>query len=493
VDLCAGYRKDFEVEAFRNSHDSDFGATLRWQPTASTTIVPFWSYNIGGAQRIVPGVYTDGTVRLALFRTQDLGVQDWTTWGWRQTNVGVIAKSALLDHWEIAAGLFHSLERDPMGYQPYLTLLTPQTADSTMDVAPPLTAASTSGELRLTRVFQHPSHQQRLEFSIRGRSVDRSFGGDDIIDYHPPITIDDRTPLPPPAWMLAPQSHDSTRQFDLGVTLEERWPEVGSFAVGVLHDQYRREVLLPPATVDSNRTKPWLLNLRTEADAGRGRLIYASFVQGLEDSALAPVSADNRNEPPPATRTWQVDGGIRWVPSEKLQFVLGAFKIHKPYFNLDAENIYRQLGRVEHTGVEASLAYSDSGLTLLLGGVRLRPNVQRDIVEPGATGSVPLGPVPLTLTVNLDYAPPGWGPLAASLQWTRLSPRVDTTDNSSYLPSLATLGAGLRCRWTMLERPWTARLDGYNLTNARGIHVSSLEVVLPEQSRRFGITIATDL
>src|SRR5450631_589485 len=36
VDLCAGYRKDFEVEAFRNSHDSDFGATLRWQPTAST-------------------------------------------------------------------------------------------------------------------------------------------------------------------------------------------------------------------------------------------------------------------------------------------------------------------------------------------------------------------------------------------------------------------------------------------------------------------------
>jgi hypothetical protein len=41
--------------------------------------------------------------------------------------------------------------------------------------------------------------------------------------------------------------------------------------------------------------------------------------------------------------------------------------------------------------------------------------------------------------------------------------------------------------------PWTARLDGFNLTDARGLHVSSLEAVLPEQSRRFTLTLATDL
>ena len=121
--------------------------------------------------------------------------------------------------------------------------------------------------------------------------------------------------------------------------MEERWSS-GSFALGVLHDHYRREVSLPPATVDTNQTSPWLLNIRTGIEAGRELLFYGGYVQGLEDSALAPVSAANRNEPPPATRTWQIDGGIRWVPNQKLQFVLGAFKIHKPYFNLDAEIVF---------------------------------------------------------------------------------------------------------------------------------------------------------
>jgi hypothetical protein len=79
------------------------------------------------------------------------------------------------------------------------------------------------------------------------------------------------------------------------------------------------------------------------------------------------------------------------------------------------------------------------------------------------------------------------------VQWNRLSPRVDTTDNNDFLPPLATLGAGLRFHWSMQERPWTVRLDGYNLTNAQGLHVSSLNVVLPEQSRRFAVTLATDL
>jgi len=45
----------------------------------------------------------------------------------------------------------------------------------------------------------------------------------------------------------------------------------------------------------------------------------------------------------------------------------------------------------------------------------------------------------------------------------------------------------------MLVRPWTLRLDAYNLTNARGLHVSSLDVVVPEQSRRLALTLATDL
>jgi iron complex outermembrane receptor protein len=491
VDLCAGYRKNFEVDTFHASHAAIFGTTFRWRPTTTTEVIPFWSFVGGGARQIVPGVYTDGTLPLSPFRTRDLGTQNWTTWGWHQTTFGAVAKSMLSDQWEFAGGLFHSLERDPLGYQPYVTLQKNQTADSVMDVVPPFEAASTSGEMRLTRLLTNGAHRRQLEFTVRGRTVERVFGGDAIADFGS-IALSSQASFAPPARTFTPQSRDSTREIDFGVTVEEHWQGVGSFAVGVLSDHYRREVRVPPATVDTRQTSPVLLNLRMETDRSHGLIFYGSFVQGLEDSALAPVSALNRNEPPPATRTWQIDGGLRWAATEKLQLVLGAFDIHKPYFNSDAANVYTQLGRVEHRGLETSLSFNDSGFTLLVGGVFLRPRVEREIAEPGATGNIPLGPVPLTWTVNIDYAPPRWGPWAGSVQWNRLSTRVATTDDATYLPSLATLGAGVRYHWTQLTHPWTVRLDGFNLTDSQGLHVSSLDVVLPEQGRRFVLTLATD-
>jgi len=41
--------------------------------------------------------------------------------------------------------------------------------------------------------------------------------------------------------------------------------------------------------------------------------------------------------------------------------------------------------------------------------------------------------------------------------------------------------------------PGPLGFDGFNLTDARGLHLSSLEAVLPEQDRRFTLTLATDL
>jgi iron complex outermembrane receptor protein len=235
-----------------------------------------------------------------------------------------------------------------------------------------------------------------------------------------------------------------------------------------------------------------LINLRLTLESGSSLLYYGSYTQGLEDSALAPVSAVNRGEPPAAARTWQVDGGIRYAPGERLRVILGVFDIHKPYLNLDAANVYRPLGRLYNEGLESSLSYSNAGLTLLAGGVWLRPRVDLTVMQPGATGSEPIGPVPLTLTANLDYAPPSWGPWAASLQWNRLSSRYSTSDDLQRLPPLATVGAGARYQWKLRENSWTLRFDGFNLTNAQGLHVSALGLVLPEQSRHYALTLATD-
>ncbi len=82
--------------------------------------------------------------------------------------------------------MFHSRESDPLGYDPYLTLLSAQTAESVMDVAPAYANESTSVEVRLSRLFKHGSHEQQLQFAVRGRAVEREFGGDSL---SPPVVI----------------------------------------------------------------------------------------------------------------------------------------------------------------------------------------------------------------------------------------------------------------------------------------------------------------
>ena len=493
VDVCAGYRRSFAIDVFREGHGALFGTTFRWRPTPRTEIIPFWSYVTGGASRIVPIVYTDGIVTpLPLFHTQDLGTQEWTTWAWQMTTLGAVVKSTLGEGWTLATGLFHSHERDAQSFNPYMTLTGGRTADSVMDLSPPYSNTSTSGELRLVRAFTDGVHRRQVQFAVRGRTVERYFGGDAITDLGL-IALDNQASVAKPTTPTTALSHDSTRQLDLGLTYEERWQGVGSFAVGMLNDHYHRTVLIPQAAVNADRVNPWLVNLRAEIEGRRDLLFYTSFVQGLEDSALAPVSANNRYEPPPATRTRQVDGGVRWAPAEDVRLIFGAFDIHKPYFNVDAGNIYTQLGRLEYRGLETSLSYNRGGLTVLIGGVRLQPRVERTVPEPGATGNTPLGPVPLTLMASVDYAPPRWGPWAASLQWNRLSPRVATSDDATDLPVLATLAAGVRYHRTIGSYAWTVRLDGFNLTDTRGLHVSNQEVVLPEPARRFMLTVAADL
>jgi len=220
---------------------------------------------------------------------------------------------------------------------------------------------------------------------------------------------------------------------------------------------------------------------------------YGSYTQRLEGSALAPVTAANRGELPAASRTWQVDGGLSYAPNGKVRVIIGAFDIHKPYLNLDTANVYRPLGNLYNLGMESSLSYSNAGLTVLAGAVWLRPHLDLTVPEPGVIGSEPIGPVPLTVTANLDYAPAQWGPWAASLQWNRLSSRVETSDDRQWLPALATVGAGLRYQWKLGEKSWTLRFDGFNLTNAHGLHVSPLYLVAPEEERRFALTLATDL
>jgi len=119
------------------------------------------------------------------------------------TTLGTVVKSELDSHWQVTGGLFHSQENDPWNFEPYLQLNPDGTADSHVDVTPPQLANSTSGEVRLTGASVHDAWRQQLQFAIRGRAVDRSYGGDDDIDFGS-IALQDQEQFAQPPIVLTP-------------------------------------------------------------------------------------------------------------------------------------------------------------------------------------------------------------------------------------------------------------------------------------------------
>jgi iron complex outermembrane receptor protein len=369
------------------------------------------------------------------------------------------------------------------------------TAHHVMDVAPPFSPASWSGDVRVVSSASHGEHQGELTIAARARHVSRDFGGDSITDLGS-ISIYQDVRLPEPALSFSDKSRDEVRQSGLGVNYIERWSQRGTVSLGMLMTDYSRKVTRPGAQTTTQHETATLPTVSFTAVPMRSAVIYGSYTRGLEDSPIAPAAAVNRGEPPPATPTWQVDGGARITLPRQLQLLLGVFKVHKTYFSLDTADRYMQLGDISTEGVESSATFTGlAGLTFVAGAVWLRPQVQRQNAELGGNGTVPIGPVPTTININVDYAPPNWRGWGTSLQWTSLSSRVETSDDRYRLPPLRTLNVGVRYQFSLADRPCSARLDAGNVTNAAGLTFSSAYpyLVVPQLPRNYKLTLAADL
>lgn len=496
VGLNVAAARDFDYNYALSSTRRAISLLLRWRPTSRTEFVPFFGYIYNTENQETPFVFADGTHPLPLFNEQRLPTQSWTTWTWTQITGGVIATVALGGPWSLRAGLFHSETKTAQNFDDLLLGVMPDgTAHHVMDVAPPFTAASYSGDLRVVRSATSATRQRELTVAVRARQVARDFGGDSISDLGS-ISMYQDVKVPEPALLFSDKSRDEVHQSGLGVNYSERWSQRGTLSGGILMTDYSRKVTTPSAPATTQRVTVALPTLSFTAAPWRNAVIYGSYTRGLEDSATAPAAAVNRGEPPPATPTWQVDGGARIALPPRLQLLLGVFKVHKGYFSLDTADRYTQIGDISTAGIESSATFTGvAGLTVVAGAVWLRPQVQRQLPELGGNGTVPIGPVPRTINVNVDYAPLNWRGWGTSLQWTSLSSRVETTDDRYRLPPLRTLNVGVRYLFRLIDRSCSARLDIGNVTNAAGLTFSSAYayLVVPQLPRNYTLTLAADL
>jgi iron complex outermembrane receptor protein len=494
VAASVAHWNNFDYNYARTSENLGFSLLLRIRPDERSEILPFVGYVHNGEHQLLPIVFANGLSPLPMFNEQQLLAQDWTSYGWNQLTAGVVAKSAFGSAWRLAAGVFRSLTQNSQNFNDLL--LGPSAggiADHILDVTPPLRAGSYSGDLRLTRLSVDGAHQRELTFDVRGRTIERDYGGDSILGLGS-VSIYRTEHFAPPLLAFSALSLDRVRQAGVGASYNERWKGVGTLSLGVLETEYRRSLDIPGSPGSTERSSQVLPTASFTVDIGKRTTAYASYTRGLEDSPTAPVSAVNRGEPVPATPTWQVDGGLRIVPRSDLELLLGGFKVHKTYFNVDAAGRYGQLGDISSRGVEGSATLSAlDGLKIVAGVVLLKPEVSQQTPTLGGSGTVPVGPVPRTINVNVDYAPALWGRWAAALQWTSLSSRVISNDDQFKLPPLSTLNVGVRYRLRLFNRPCSARLDVANVTDETGLTISSLYQVVPVLRRNYTLTLATDI
>jgi len=487
------HQTDWDYNYGRTSTQDSYNLLLRIRPDDGTEIVPFVGYTHQGEHQEFPLVYADGLHGVPQFDQQHLQTQQWTSFGASQFSGGVAAHGALGIHWLWVAGVFRSVAQTPPNSGPLL--LNPDAAglaDHLVDTAPAQRAGSYSGDFRITRTASGGTHEHALTLDLRGRDVKREFGGDAITDLGR-VSIYQIGSFPAPSLVFTPLSLDRVRQVGIGASYNERWTGLGSLNVGLLQTWYRRSVVTPGVSAEAQDTAKLLPNVSINVDLAKNTNVYASYVRGLEDSPTAPNSAVNRGESVPATPTWQIDGGVRVSPMSKLQFLLGAFEVRKTYYNVAADAVYRQIGTISSRGIEGSVSYaSEGGLTVVAGLVALHPEVTSH-QSSETVSRVPVGPVPRTINVNVDYAPRVWGRWAAGLQWTYLSRRTLTNDSEVQLPVLSTLGLNVRYRLTLFNRACSARLDVANVTDERGLTVSSVYQVLPELRRNYLLTLAADI
>ncbi len=465
-----------------------------WRPTDRFSLTPYFSLSYTPRHDAGPlYVPADDTLPPRLPRRFFTGPQ-WLQTRETEVNAGGIIDWAISDAWQLKAGLFRSSIDYHADFTNLFTSLRPDgSADQSIIVDPPLFFASTSGEVRLSRSFADGPRRHQLHVSLRGRAADRRFGGAQTVQLGQ-TSISTPTTVPQPVPVFTAQERDRVRQWTVGIGYEGRWEGVGEVSAGVQRSDYSKRIGLPGVAPVETNAKPILVNINAAVRLSAPLALYGGFVTGLEESGIAPENAANRNAAQPAIRTRQIDAGLRWSVSDKVSLIAGVFDVSKPYFNLDDQNNYRQLGTVRHRGFEASLSGTVlPKLAIAAGASLLWPRVTGEAVSAGRVGPRPVGAIGQRFEVSADWRP-GFAPgvsLDTTINWR--SAETATVANRANIPSRAGVDIGGRYRIKLARSSATLRLQITNLFDVEGFDLKGAGVYRPLEGRLFQGYITIDL
>jgi iron complex outermembrane recepter protein len=442
------------------------GATPQWSPNDKVTVRALidWQQTHGAAT--FPLYFAAGNFVPPAIPNGYQG-QDWAQGRNLTENLGGFVTAQLSREWSLIAGVFHSRADYPLSYADLYTDIQQNGRSEHVVVGyPDQTAASTSGEARLRGRFRTGDWHHEVIFLTRGRDVLARYGGEDAVDVGA-ATIGTSLQVPEPNFTYSARTNDRTELWSIGSAYHVDWRGVAELELGVQEENYRKAVI-SPGLAETELTDHPLRSYGNAAVAVSSRAtLYAGYTQGLEDSGVAPTSAANPGAVLPASLTWQVDSGVRYLLTPQFKIIAGVYELHKPYFNFDTNNVDRELGAQKAKGAELSIsgqkiAHFDVNVGILAAKVNI---VGPDLIAEGV-GPVAVGQPRLQYVANVNYTVPWWPAVSLDLAATHFGSQPSSVNNDIYTQAVTWLNLGARYKFTVLGKHNTLRVQVQNAPNS---------------------------
>ncbi len=477
------------------NYNAATGWLLRWRPNDNFELIPFGNYNKVIEQWVQPQIFTAGNFLPPAFHRRRFFGQTWANRQADDFTYGIIARGNPTPHWRLQAGLFRSDDQRPVSHAIfYRNTQADGTANLDILASPRGRSDSMSGEVRASGVYTAGDYRHTVHFTLRGRNIERLFGGASSASFGPAV-IGIYQPQVEPTYTFGPRDKDVVRQLTPGATYFGQWAGVGEFSIGLQKAFYRRRFGRETVSPLTTTSRPWLYNGTISVTPTPRLALYGSYTRGLEEFGTAPDNAVNRGAPMPADITEQFDAGLRYRVLNNLRFMVGLFEVRKPYFDRDLVNVYGRVGNRSHKGIETSLTGQLApGLSLVAGAVLLKARVTGPNVASGQIGKVPTGVPASVYTANLQYGPAAWKGFSVDAQFKRSAAEYVNRTNTFSIPASATIDLGTRYIFKAFGANASIRFQVLNVTAAYAWKLEPASGSLyPTGMRRYYLRLAADL
>jgi iron complex outermembrane receptor protein len=444
----------------------NLGATPQWKLNDKLSFRALYDWTQTTHAKTMPVIFTAGDYLPPDITRGYIG-QNWAQNRGLSENYGGLVDAKLTRHWTLTAGLFRSLADNPVTYTDVYANTAPDgLAEHYLIGSPDQRVASNSGEVRLTGHFVQGVWSQDVVLLARGRDTWSAYGGSDVVDVGPAY-IGQGLQVTEPDFSYSARTIDHTELWSTGIAYQARWTGHGDLALGIQRESYDKEVTSPGEPAAQLTDKPLRAYGSVAAILTPRVTGYAGYTQGLEDSGVAPSTAENRGAILPAAQTWQTDAGLRFLLTPKLKLIAGVFEITKPYFNFDSSDVDRQLGLQRARGVELSLSGElVTNLHITAGAlfghvVIMGPDLAAEGVSRNAFGQPRDQGV---LNANYDFK--RWSHVSADVTLVHAGATPAAVNDAIEAPAITVLSLGARYRFTLHGSAATLRVSAQNITNA---------------------------